>query len=61
MVGRLQSKVVIVTGGATGIGRAVAGLVVADGGAVVLTGRREDAGEQAAAELRKVGGQARPL
>lgn len=58
MVGRLQSKVVIVTGGATGIGRAVAGRVVADGGAVVIAGRREDAGEQAAAELRKGGGQA---
>jgi NAD(P)-dependent dehydrogenase (short-subunit alcohol dehydrogenase family) len=57
MVGRLQSKVVIVTGGATGIGRAVAGRVVADGGAVVIAGRREDAGEQAAAELRKAGGQ----
>jgi NAD(P)-dependent dehydrogenase (short-subunit alcohol dehydrogenase family) len=58
MTGRLQSKVVIVTGGATGIGRAVAGRVIADGGAVVIAGRREAAGEQAAAELRKGGGQA---
>jgi NADP-dependent 3-hydroxy acid dehydrogenase YdfG len=31
MVGRLASKVVIVTGGATGIGRAVAGRIVSDG------------------------------
>jgi NAD(P)-dependent dehydrogenase (short-subunit alcohol dehydrogenase family) len=58
MVGRLHAKVVIVTGGATGIGRAVAGRIVAEGGAVVIAGRREDAGEQAAAELRKGGGQA---
>jgi NAD(P)-dependent dehydrogenase (short-subunit alcohol dehydrogenase family) len=33
MAGRLSSKVVIVTGGSTGIGRAVAGRVVAEGGA----------------------------
>jgi NAD(P)-dependent dehydrogenase (short-subunit alcohol dehydrogenase family) len=58
MAGRLHSKVVIVTGGATGIGRAVAGRVVADDGAVVIAGRRQDAGEQAAAELRQGGGQA---
>ena len=58
MAARLQSKVVIVTGGATGIGRAVASRVVAEGGAVVIAGRRADAGEQAAAELRKDGGQA---
>jgi NAD(P)-dependent dehydrogenase (short-subunit alcohol dehydrogenase family) len=48
MAGPLASKVVIVTGGASGIGRAVAGRVVSDGGAVVIAGRRRDAGEQAA-------------
>ena len=48
---RLGSKVVIVTGGGTGIGRAVAERVVAEGGAVVLAGRRTDVGESAAAEL----------
>ena len=59
MAGGLSSKVVIVTGGSTGIGRAVAGRVVADGGAVVIAGRRPEPGERAAAELRAGGGQAR--
>ncbi len=58
MVGRLQSKVVIVTGGATGIGRAVASRLVSEGAAVVIAGRREDVGEQAAAKLRDDGGRA---
>ena len=58
MAGPLASKVVIVTGGATGIGRAVAGRVVADGGAVVIGGRRRDTGEQAAGQLREGGGRA---
>jgi NAD(P)-dependent dehydrogenase (short-subunit alcohol dehydrogenase family) len=50
---------VIVTGGSTGIGRAVAGRVVAEGGAVVIAGRRPEPGERAAAELRASGGRAR--
>jgi NAD(P)-dependent dehydrogenase (short-subunit alcohol dehydrogenase family) len=59
MAGRLSSKVVIVTGGSTGIGRAVADRVVAEGGAVVIAGRRREPGERAAAELRAGGGRAR--
>ena len=59
MAGRLSSKVVIVTGGSTGIGRAVAGRVVAEGGAVVIAGRRTEPGERAAAGLRAGGGRAR--
>jgi NAD(P)-dependent dehydrogenase (short-subunit alcohol dehydrogenase family) len=58
MAGCLASKIVIVTGGATGIGRAVAGRIVADGGAVVIGGRRRDAGERAAEQLRTAGGRA---
>ena len=58
MAGPLASKVVIVTGGASGIGRAVAGRVVSDGGAVVIAGRRRDAGERAAEQLRAGGGRA---
>jgi NAD(P)-dependent dehydrogenase (short-subunit alcohol dehydrogenase family) len=59
MAGRLSSKVVIVTGGSTGIGRAVADRIAAEGGAVVIAGRRPELGEQAAAALRARGGQAR--
>ena len=58
MTDRLASKVVVVTGGGTGIGRAVAARAVADGAAVVVAGRREDVGERAAAELRGSGGRA---
>ena len=58
MAGRLAWKIVIVTGGATGIGRAVAGRIVADGGAVVIGGRRRDAGERAAEQLCAAGGRA---
>ena len=58
MTGPLASKVVIVTGGATGIGRAVADRVVSDGGAVVIGGRRRDTGERAAGQLREGGGRA---
>jgi NAD(P)-dependent dehydrogenase (short-subunit alcohol dehydrogenase family) len=58
MAGPLASKVVIVTGGSSGIGRAVAGRVVSDGGTVVIAGRRRDSGEQAAEQLRAGGGRA---
>ena len=58
MAGPLASKVVIVTGGASGIGRAVADRIVSDGGAVVIAGRRRDAGKRAAEQLRAGGGRA---
>jgi NAD(P)-dependent dehydrogenase (short-subunit alcohol dehydrogenase family) len=58
MTGRLASKVVVITGGGTGIGRAVARRVVSEGAAVVIGGRRREAGEQVTAELRDGGGRA---
>ena len=42
-MGRLDGKVAIVTGGAAGIGRAIAGRIVDDGGRVVVGDIQEDA------------------
>lgn len=46
-----MSRTIVVTGGATGIGRAVAERFRADGGEVVITGRRADVLAKTAAEL----------
>ncbi|WP_279583257.1 SDR family NAD(P)-dependent oxidoreductase [Fodinicola feengrottensis] len=56
---RLESKVIIVTGGSSGIGRAVAERVAAEGATVVIAARRKDAGEEVAATIRTAGGKAR--
>jgi 3-oxoacyl-[acyl-carrier protein] reductase len=45
------SRTIVVTGGATGIGRAVAERFVADGAEVVITGRRADVLAKTAADL----------
>ncbi|RKE17609.1 SDR family NAD(P)-dependent oxidoreductase [Streptomyces sp. TLI_171] len=46
-----MTRTVLVTGGSSGIGRAVAARFAADGAQVYLTGRRPEAVERAAAEL----------
>lgn len=48
----LAGRSAIVTGGGTGIGRASAEALVADGATVTLVGRREEVLEAAAAEIR---------
>ena len=50
-MGAMQDKVAIVTGAGTGIGKAIAGLFVAEGAKVVLCGRRLDRLEEAAAAI----------
>jgi NAD(P)-dependent dehydrogenase (short-subunit alcohol dehydrogenase family) len=51
------NRTVLVTGALTGIGRAAATAFAIDGANVVVSGRRPDAGEALAAELRGRGGE----
>jgi len=51
MTGRLQDKVAIVTGGASGIGAACARRFAEEGAIVVLTDLQEELGQQVAAEI----------
>jgi NAD(P)-dependent dehydrogenase (short-subunit alcohol dehydrogenase family) len=50
-MGKLQDKVVVVTGGNSGIGLASARLFAEEGAQVVITGRRAEAVAEAAAEI----------
>ena len=55
---RLHHKVILVVGATSGIGRAVAYRVAAEGAAVMLAGRRQDLGQQAVAYIENRGGRA---
>lgn len=57
-MGRLDGRVIVVTGGALGIGRAFAGAFVQEGASVVIADIDGAAGEAAASELGEAGGQA---
>ena len=54
-MGTNGSRVALVTGGASGIGRATCARLAADGLTVVMADIQDDAGEAAAAELREGG------
>ena len=58
MTPRFDGKVIVVTGGSSGIGRAVAQRIAAEGGCVVIGARGAEAGEAAAAVIRADGGRA---
>ena len=60
-MGRLDERVIIVTGGAAGIGRAFADGFVREGASVVLADINGEAAERSAEELRQAGGQALAL
>ena len=55
---KLKDKVAIITGATKGIGLACAQEFAQEGAKVVLTGRSQDLGEKAAAEIRAGGGDA---
>ena len=57
-MGRLDDRVIIVTGGAAGIGRAFAEGFMREGASVVLADINGEASERSAGELREAGGQA---
>lgn len=56
-MGRLEGKVVVVTGGNSGVGAATAKLLAGEGAKVVITARREAALQQVAEEIRAAGGE----
>jgi NAD(P)-dependent dehydrogenase (short-subunit alcohol dehydrogenase family) len=58
MQNQLHSKTALITGAASGIGRATALLFAQEGASVVLTDLNESAGHDAAIEIKSQGGQA---
>ncbi len=55
---RLKDKVALITGSASGMGQAAAGLFAREGASVIVTDIAVDAGEQTAQRIREDGGQA---
>lgn len=55
---RVEGKVAIVTGGASGIGRACAERLAAEGAAVVVTDIQDDLGKQVVVDIEAAGGTA---
>ncbi|HNX28281.1 MAG TPA: SDR family oxidoreductase [Syntrophomonadaceae bacterium] len=53
---KLEGKVAIITGGGTGIGKAAAISLAAEGAKVLVTGRRAQPLEETAAEIKAAGG-----
>jgi NAD(P)-dependent dehydrogenase (short-subunit alcohol dehydrogenase family) len=57
-MGRLDGKIALITGGASGMGRVAAGLFATEGASVVLTDVADEAGKEVAKEIEAAGGEA---
>ena len=57
-MGRVQDKVCLVTGGASGIGRETVLLLAEQGARIVLTDLNEEAGQSVVGEIKAMGGEA---
>ena len=55
-MGKLEGKVVIITGGNSGVGEATAKLFAKEGAAVVISARRKEALDKVAKEIEELGG-----
>ena len=55
---RLKDKVVVITGGNSGVGEATAKLFAKEGATVVISARRKEALEKVEKEIVKMGGKA---
>ena len=58
MAGRLDGKVVLVTGGASGIGRATALTCAREGAKLIIADMNEDGGQQTVHLITEKGGEA---
>ena len=61
MAGRVEGKVALITGGASGIGRGCAERLAQEGASVVITDLQDAKGEDAVAAIAAAGGKARYL
>lgn len=57
-MGRLEGKVIIVTGATSGMGRVASKMMAAEGAKVVACGRRQDKGDSLVEEIRAAGNDA---
>lgn len=58
-MGKLDNKIVVITGATSGIGRGIAEVFAAEGAAVVIAGRDESAGRKVVHKISDSGGTAR--